>query len=99
MIGRILAALAILCCAGNLQAQSPGELKGHTALIYSVAFSPNGKILATGGYDNLINLWDVSSGKELRTLTGHSSNVYCVCFSPHPHTLPPPNQDQTTHLL
>src|SRR5260370_30411832 len=65
----------------------PTELKGHTALIYHVAFSPDGKLLATAGFDNLIKLWEWPSGKEVRTLTGHTGPVYCVAFHPNGSTL------------
>src|SRR5436309_3424402 len=60
----------------------PIELKGHTALIYHLAFSPDGKLLATAGFDNVVKLWEWPSGKEVRTLTGHTGPVYCVAFSP-----------------
>ena len=54
----------------------PTELKGHTALIYHLAFSPDGKLLATAGFDNVVKLWEWPSGKEVRTLTGHTGPVY-----------------------
>ncbi len=60
---------------------------GHAHAVASVAFSPDGKILASGSYDNTIKLWDVASGKELRTLSGHSSIVKMVAFSPDGHIL------------
>jgi WD40 repeat protein len=44
----------------------------HSDLVYSLAFSPDGKTLASGSEDITINLWDVASGKEMRTLAGHS---------------------------
>lgn len=53
----------------------------------SVAFSPDGKILATGSADFTIKLWKVSSGAELRTLKGHSKGVGSVAFSPDGNTL------------
>jgi hypothetical protein len=57
-------------------------LTGHKDAILDLAFSPNGKLLATAGYDRLIKVWDVASGKELRTLKDHSDAVYGVSFSP-----------------
>jgi hypothetical protein len=51
--------------------------------VYSAAFSPDGKALAAGGeYDNTIRLWDVETGKVLRTFVGHQGPVGGVAFSP-----------------
>ena len=57
-------------------------LKGHSGTVYSVAFSPDGKRLATGSGDRTVKLWDAATGQELLTLKGHSDNVYSVAFSP-----------------
>ena len=76
----------------------PSELKGHTALIYHVAFSPDGKLLATAGFDNLIKLWEWPSGKEVRTLTGHTGPVYCVAFHPNGNILASGSLDKTIRL-
>ena len=48
-------------------------LKGHTDWVSSVAFSPDGKTLASGSDDKTIKLWDVATGKEQATLKGHTS--------------------------
>ena len=56
-------------------------LEGHTSLVSSVAFNPNGTILASGSYDSTIKLWNVKSKKEIATLQGHTS-VYSVAFNP-----------------
>jgi hypothetical protein len=53
-------------------------LSGHTAGVNSVTFSPDGKLLASGSGDGTIKLWDVASGRELRTLSGSGM----VAFSP-----------------
>jgi hypothetical protein len=58
------------------------DLDGHADVILDMAFSPNGKALATCSYDRTVKLWDVDSGKLLRTLKEHSDAVYGVCFNP-----------------
>jgi eukaryotic-like serine/threonine-protein kinase len=49
----------------------------------SVAFSPDGRWLATGGEANTVKIWDVEKGEELHTLLGHNGDVYTVAFSPN----------------
>jgi WD40 repeat protein len=58
------------------------KFDAHRDLIYDLAFSPDGKVLATCGYDRLIRLWDTANGKLLRDLKDHSDAVYAVAFSP-----------------
>src|SRR5688572_2133192 len=55
---------------------------GHSDTIKAVAFSPDGKLLASGGFDNTIKLWHVETARELRTLYGHSFRIHSVAFSP-----------------
>jgi WD40 repeat protein len=50
--------------------------------VNSVAFSPDGKTLASGGWDDTLRLWDVQSGKELRKISAHKAMVGHVVFSP-----------------
>jgi WD40 repeat protein len=80
----------------DAQNQRPGELKlwetatgkeiltlkGHKGPVYGVAFSPDGKRLATSSADSTIKLWDAVTGSELLTLKGHTATVYAVAFSP-----------------
>src|SRR4051812_28110778 len=54
---------------------------GHKGMILSVAFSPDGKMLASAGEDIGIKLWNVETGKELRTLYGHRSTIRSIVFS------------------
>ena len=57
-------------------------LKGHTDYIWEVAYSPDGKRIASGSWDESIKIWDAASGKCLKTLTGHSDVIDSVAYSP-----------------
>jgi predicted NACHT family NTPase/WD40 repeat protein len=51
--------------------------------VNSVAFNPDGKMLASGGMDTNVHIWDVTTGAELFTLRGHGAEVNDVCWSPN----------------
>lgn len=53
------------------------------ALVYTVAFSPDGQLLASGGDDNAVILWNVADGSEREVFTEHSKSVTSVMFSPN----------------
>ena len=60
-------------------------MKAHTELVHAVAVSPDGKLLATGGFDNTIKIWEIApdgSLKEKTVLKGHTGPVYAVAFHP-----------------
>ncbi|MGB0084462.1 MAG: caspase family protein [Rhodomicrobiaceae bacterium] len=55
---------------------------GHTDAVWSVAFSPDGHLALSGSEDNTLRLWEVGTGKELRSFNGHTGFVSAVAFSP-----------------
>ena len=58
------------------------RLTGHDGPVRSVAFSPNGQLVASGGDDNAIRLWDVATGEVSQVLRDHGNAVHSVAFSP-----------------
>jgi hypothetical protein len=75
-----------------------GAIKGHGRGVSKVAFSRDGKLLASGATDNTIKIWDVANRTELRTLTGHTSNIESIDFTPDGRLLASASEDGSTFL-
>ncbi|GLA13524.1 hypothetical protein AnigIFM62618_010513 [Aspergillus niger] len=73
-------------------------LEGHSRSVYSVAFSGNGQLLASGSRDKTIKLWDVATGALKHTLEGHSDWVHSVAFSGNGQLLVSGSRDKTIKL-
>jgi serine/threonine protein kinase len=71
------------------------NLDSHGGFVYTVQFSPDGQILASGSADHRIRLWNADTGKIIATLDGHDRAVTAVRFMPNGQILVSASADQT----
>jgi WD40 repeat protein len=71
---------------------------GHTSWIPALAFSQDGKLLASGGGDSLLRLWDVGARRQVGVLRGQKAGIRSTAFSPDDHTLATSYDDGTIKL-
>jgi uncharacterized caspase-like protein len=73
-------------------------LTRHAGPVLSVAFSPDGRLLATSSQDKTTRLWEPATGECLRTLTRHTGYIFRVAFSPVGQLLATASGDETVRL-
>ena len=74
------------------------DLQGHSKWVYGVAYSPDRKWLATGGWDRTIKIRDATSGEEKSTIFGHDGFVLDLAFSPDSRSLVSTSEDRSVRL-
>jgi hypothetical protein len=73
-------------------------LPGNGQIVTTVAFSPDGKLIASGGYDDAVKVWDTATGALLRSFTGHTGIVWAVGFSPDGRWIASASADKTVKV-
>ncbi len=75
-----------------------GHRKAFAMGVLSLAYSPDGRSIASGDHDGTVQLWDVQTGKEIRQLEGHTNSVMSVTFSPDGRWIASGGWDETVRL-
>src|SRR5438876_450320 len=73
-------------------------LKGHSAVITSVAFSPDSQWIVTGSWDQTVKVWEAASEQQPLTLRGHRAGVWSAAFSPDGQRIVTGSDDQTAKV-
>ena len=82
----------------NMPGHNAVGCRGRSCTVLAVAFSPDGRWLASGSEDKTIKLWEAATGQEVRTLAGHTNGVMALAFSPDGRWLASGSKDKTIKL-
>src|SRR6266542_2893088 len=90
--------LVLACWLWFTRVQELATLRGHRGMVRSLALSPDGALLASGGEDHQIRVWDAATYRLRLTLDGHTDTVNSVAFAPDNTLLASASADRTVRL-
>ncbi len=71
----------------------------HTGFVNTVAWSPDGKYIASGSADGTVRMWDVATGKQMYVYRGHQASVNSIVWSPDSQRIASGASDKTVQVL
>ncbi|MBT9312740.1 toll/interleukin-1 receptor domain-containing protein [Leptothoe kymatousa] len=74
------------------------RLTGHDAAVWSAVYGPDGQLIASGGFDHVVRLWDAQGNPVGSPFQGHTDDIWSVAFSPDGQTLASASSDGTVRL-
>jgi WD40 repeat protein len=69
--------------------------RGHSHGVWTVAYAPDGQTLASGGVDRYVRMWDIETGRLLRSLRGHTHDIRAIAYTPDGQLLATGSEDRT----
>ena len=94
--GRTILFVLALALTSVASAQEPAAtLTGHKNAVAVAAYSPDGRLLVTGSFDQTVTVWDAANGAALRTFAGHEGQVLAVAITPDGRRLISGSRDKT----
>ena len=97
--GHIAAGVGSDVCIFNVETrQQIASMKGHSRVVWTVAFSANGHQIASGSEDRTIRIWDARTGKQMHRLDGHTDHVRSIAFSPDGQWIASGSHDKTLRM-